>query len=88
MEEPKRWYISSVAGSTISGAKGSELMAAVGAMVPSSTIRPTATPRAAYFRKRRSPPRFDSRAGPGPSEALIPHMFLPYPCHCFGFAMA
>ena len=40
MEEPKRWYISSVAGSTISGAKGSELIAAVGAMVPSSTMRP------------------------------------------------
>ena len=38
MAEPKRWYISSVAGNTISGAKGSELMAAAPSNVPGSPI--------------------------------------------------
>src|SRR3979490_3398850 len=84
MEDPKRWYISSVAGSTISGAKGSELMAAVGAMVPSSTMRPTATPRAAYFRKRRFSPWYGStprarppqgRPPPTPLSFPLPHVF-------------
>ena len=69
--------MASSAGSTISGANGSEEAAAVGAIVPSSLTPFPAAPRAQYVRKVRARPPIVIVVSYGPSEAVRPHMVAP-----------
>src|SRR5207244_3261017 len=69
--------IAQSAGRAISGAKGMDPPAAVGAIVPSSSRSVNDAPRAQYVWKVRLRPASVSVVFAGPSEAVRPHLRSP-----------